>query len=190
MLFEIDRLLTLVDKTENNLRLIERFNGNFALPVLNEWRYSTRHILVANFKSDDAAAEANVRAMRHLQRAYFDSCDLLIDCLLTEIRTRKESYRGYEATVLAVFPEYSEVLAKVRRSSTEVDCILSDKEHAREEKYLLLEPVIKELEEVVAVFDDHEVAVNIAIKKAWFKFVWQILIGLSSMAALIVAILK
>ena len=38
---DLERLRNLLAKTEKNIKIIEAVNGNFALAVLNEWRYSS-----------------------------------------------------------------------------------------------------------------------------------------------------
>ena len=53
---DLERLRDLLAKTEKNIKIIEAVNGNFALAVLNEWRYSTWHAtitgaLIAFFKN-------------------------------------------------------------------------------------------------------------------------------------------
>ena len=37
----VDQALSLINKTEANLRRIDAFGEDFAIPSLNEWRYAT-----------------------------------------------------------------------------------------------------------------------------------------------------
>ena len=43
---DLERLRDLLAKTEKNIKIIEAVNGNFALAVLNEWRYSTWQFII------------------------------------------------------------------------------------------------------------------------------------------------
>jgi hypothetical protein len=64
--------LDLIDKTEENLKLIEQISGDFMAPVLNEWRYAIRHVISTFIKRDFSGIEAQ-KTIGHLKRAYFDS---------------------------------------------------------------------------------------------------------------------
>ena len=41
----VDQALSLINKTEANLRRIDAFGEDFAIPSLNEWRYAIRHVV-------------------------------------------------------------------------------------------------------------------------------------------------
>ncbi len=68
MSFDFSKLKEIFNETERNLKLIEYQNSKFAVSVLNELRYALRHAI----DSDEA------KTMAHLQRALFDSYDLLL----------------------------------------------------------------------------------------------------------------
>ena len=73
---DLERLRDLLAKTEKNVKIIEAVNGNFALAVLNEWRYSTWHVLSACLDEEGKKEEQMARAERHLRRSYSLSCAL------------------------------------------------------------------------------------------------------------------
>lgn len=46
---DYQELQSLLTKTEANLKAIEAVSSNFVLAVLNEWRYTTWHVIAAAF---------------------------------------------------------------------------------------------------------------------------------------------
>ena len=96
----------LIEKTERNLKLIEEINGEFIYPALNEWRYATRH--VASLLENPQENSQREKAVGHLRRAYFDSCDILLDCLLERLHEYELCYHGYASIVSQIVPSFQE----------------------------------------------------------------------------------
>ena len=69
-------VLDLLERTEANLKRIEIYNKRFVCLSLNEWRYAARHFATYNVTGSE---EEQRKALSHLKRAYYDSCDVLID---------------------------------------------------------------------------------------------------------------
>ncbi len=102
----------LIEKTERNLKLIEEINGEFVYPTLNEWRYATRH--VASLLATPEDEEECNKAVSHLKRAYFDSCDILLDCILARIRDYGLCYHGYASIVSQIVPDFQNGILATR----------------------------------------------------------------------------
>lgn len=98
-----EHLVSLIDKTEENLKKIEILNGRFVCFSLNEWRYATRHVMRYHLSGDD---EESRKALSHMKRAYFDSCDILLDCLLNRVCMLDDEIRGYANIVAQVVPDF------------------------------------------------------------------------------------
>lgn len=96
-------LSTLLDKTERNLKRIEMLDDAFNCVALNEWRYATRHVVNLLQGKDE---EEERKALGHLKRAYFDSCDVLLDSLLAHVIEAEHAYSGYATLVAAVVPDF------------------------------------------------------------------------------------
>ena len=52
--------------------------------------------------------ESGRKAESHLKRAYYDSCDILIDCLLQRIADYSREYVGYTGIVAALVPDFNQ----------------------------------------------------------------------------------
>lgn len=105
-------LARLLDETERNAKRIEAVKGKFPMVVLNEWRYATRHVV--NLLEGDGDASERERAENHLARAYFDSCDILIDCLLDRARLYLERYSAYQSALCESVQDWPAVRKTIR----------------------------------------------------------------------------
>ena len=92
-----ERALSLIDRTEANIKRIEELQSAFAAPVLNEWRYAIRHVVTMAAGGGEGADKAE----GHLKRAYFDSCDIVIDCQLDIIATVHRRCLGSLAAIVS-----------------------------------------------------------------------------------------
>ena len=99
-----EEIIRLIDKTEANLKRIEKISGRFICFTLNEWRYATRHIM--RYHSSADVMDVN-KAIGHLKRAYFDSCDVLLDCLLDRVSSIDDEIRGFAGIVAAIVPDFN-----------------------------------------------------------------------------------
>jgi hypothetical protein len=140
-------LLALIDKTEENLKRIEIVNGRFVCFSLNEWRYATRHVMRYHASGN---AEECIKALSHLKRAYFDSCDILLDCLLNRISMLDDEIRGFANLVAQVVPNFREsriAIHAARDAHYSAQTISGDD---REAKYDSLRVHCAELEKYLA----------------------------------------
>ncbi len=139
----VDQALSLINKTEANLRRIDAFGEDFAIPSLNEWRYAIRHVVTAAGKSGDAAQDWG-KAIGHIKRAYFDSCDILLDCQLKVLIETNRRYRGHADQVAKILPDYPKWIGTIRRAQ-ELHGKADLESDNREAAYDSLAPVIDEL---------------------------------------------
>lgn len=98
-------ILELLEKTEANLKRIEIYNKRFVCLSLNEWRYAARHFATFNVTHD---ADEERKALSHLKRAYYDSCDVLIDCLLNAISRYDFEAHGFAGVLANIVPGFAE----------------------------------------------------------------------------------
>lgn len=97
--------LALVRKTEANIKRIEWLRGDFISYALNEWRYATHHLCLAVC---DGSNDDMLKAEHHLQRAYYDSCDILVDCQLNKLAELELEFRGYVSSVAGLVDGFAE----------------------------------------------------------------------------------
>lgn len=81
---DVVQIKRLFDKTQNNIRRIQEYGGEFYYPVLNEWRFVTEYAVLA-LGSPTQRSEALPLLKGRLLRAYYDSCLILSDCCLQEL---------------------------------------------------------------------------------------------------------
>lgn len=106
--------LSVIAATEENLRRISCVNDGFVMPALNEWRYATRHM--AELLEDPDSAAEREKAMRHLERAYFDSSDILLTVLLDAFRAFTEDFGEYLDVVQGVMPDFARWRGEMREA--------------------------------------------------------------------------
>ena len=138
-----EEIVSLLDKTERNLKRIERIDDSFVCFALNEWRYATRHA-ITHMQNGTVAEE--IKVIGHLKRAYFDSCDILIDGLLGKIASYESLFRGYSGIVSAIVPDFRESYVKVWEAKEKHFDAQTYSLEAREAKYDSLEPYCVALE--------------------------------------------
>jgi len=92
--------------------MIERINGEFITPVLNEWRYATFHFMnvVQKRNFDEEFGKAN----NHFRRAYYDSSEILIEVLLSIIKGYISKYAGYQDVILKINKNYQQDRETIR----------------------------------------------------------------------------
>ena len=81
---DVVQIKRLFDKTQNNIRRIQEYGGEFYYPVLNEWRFVTEYAVLA-LGSPTQRSEVLPLLKGRLLRAYYDSCLILADCCLQEL---------------------------------------------------------------------------------------------------------
>ena len=166
-------LRVLLDKTEQNIKRIDIISGEFAVIVLNQWRYATRHILTflqTHLQCPQgggvAVKEEELRmATNHLKRAYFDSCDILIDCLLAKIRDYKDAYDYHIEIVKEYIPEYPEMRKRTQeawRKHCDANGFTSEE---REKNYDLYQNHVDDLWNFWLVLDDNAPVCDKIIRK-------------------------
>ena len=156
--------LSLVDKTEENIKLIEQVSSTFVSPVLNEWRYAIRHVLTSLAKNDLFGEDAQ-KAIGHLKRAYFDSCDIIIDCQLDTLCSIHEKCLGYADVVRKVVPDYPVWLEKIRDAQRLHRAVQTKHGDEREAAFDSLVPTIKELDNILDKMSFHAEEISVAVRR-------------------------
>ena len=162
-----DRALSLIDRTEANLKRIEELQSAFVAPVLNEWRYAIRHVVSMSATS---GVEAD-KAIGHLKRAYFDSCDIVIDCQLNVIAAVQEKCVGYRKSVLEVAPDYAKWMDAARRAQNAHRAAQLKHGEEREDAFDSLSGTIDELDAVLSSLSDLSEEIALVVRRARFKFI-------------------
>lgn len=165
--------LSLVDKTEANIKLIEQVSTTFVSPVLNEWRYAIRHVLTACAKNDFCGEDAH-KAIGHLKRAYFDSCDIVLDCQLSTLCDIHEKLLGYAEVVRKVVPEYPAWLERIRDAQNLHRDAQIKHGDDREVAFDALAPAIEELDNILGKLLFHAEEISVAVRRekinVWLTF--------------------
>lgn len=160
-----ERALSLIDRTEANLKRIEELQSAFVAPVLNEWRYAIRHV-VSMSATDGEEAD---KAIGHLKRAYFDSCDIVIDCQLNIIAAVQERCVGYRKSVLEVAPDYATWMDAAKRAQKAHKAAQLKHGEEREAAFDSLSGTIDELDAVLSSLSDLSEEIAIAVRRAKFR---------------------
>jgi hypothetical protein len=143
-------LLDLLDKTEGNLKRIEILNKSFVCLSLNEWRYATRHIVQYMVSG---VQEEKHKALGHLKRAYFDSCDILLDCMLNRISFLDDEIRGFANVVAPIVPDFDKSRIAIHAAKQAHFSAQSIPRDEREKAYDLLCGHCAELEKYLSNMD-------------------------------------
>lgn len=157
--------LSLVDKTEANIKLIEQISETFLAPVLNEWRYAIRHVLTSFAKNDPSGEDAQ-KAVSHLKRAYFDSCDIVLDCQLDALSLVHERCLGYAEAVVKVAPAYTSWLETMRNAQRLHREAQAKHDDEREAAFDSLAPTIKELDEILDKLSFRAEEISATVRRA------------------------
>lgn len=176
----VDQALSLINKTEANLRRIDAFGEDFATPSLNEWRYAIRHVVTAAGKSGDAAQDWG-KAIGHIKRAYFDSCDILLDCQLKVLIETNRRYRGHADQVAKILPDYPKWIGTIRRAQ-ELHGKVDLESDNREAAYDSLAPVIDELQDIINKLADCADEIEASIRRAKVIFWLTVVAALATIA--------
>ena len=179
---------SLLSKTESNIKLIQEFGRAFLCAVLNEWRYATRHVVSLMMKPGDE--EETRKSVSHLKRAYYDSCDILIDCLLQRIADYSCEYVGYAGVVAVLVPDFNQHTIEVRAAQAAHRKAKSCPPEKREEEYESLtehvENLLKFAELLEATKDVWMEDVRKQKSRDQLPIIWTIIgIGVSIVLALI-----
>ena len=167
-MFSVDEVLSLVDKTEKNLKIAEHLTKLFVVPVLNEWRYGTRHVVTA-LKKECSDAEFQ-KSMGHWKRAYFDSCDIVVDCMLKRCADMNRRYYGYTDIVQSVVPRYCEYLAEMRDiQKRHLNAKLESDETGRMNAYDDLSSILAKCDEMLAEIEKNETPIVAKVRRAKVK---------------------
>ncbi len=157
-------LAKLLDGTEANAKRIQALKGKFPVAVLNEWRYATRHIV--NLLEKDAGEEEMSKAENHLARAYYDSCDMLLDCLLDRIREYDEAYGDYPEILAATIPDYPLHRQAIRNAHKIHSTSQGFVDAKKRERYAELASHIEPLNKAVEAYDDARDEIVVACRRA------------------------
>lgn len=183
--------LSLIDRTEANLKRIEELQSAFVAPVLNEWRYAIRHVVTMSAIGGGAEAD---KATGHLKRAYFDSCDIVIDCQLNVIAAVQGKCLGYRRAVLEVAPDYAKWMEAARRAQKAHRAAQLKHGEEREAAFDALSGTIEELDAVMdglaSMSEEIALAVRWARLRFWLGAVGSVAAMVSAVAAVVALFLR
>lgn len=180
----------LVVETEANIKKIETFNVDFVCTTLNEWRYAVRHIVDIFCGIEEE--ENRVQAINHLKRAYFDSSDILVDCLLEKFEMLHSEYKDYATAVRNCVPDYAQKLATVR-AAKKLHATLRDSED-RETHYSELKDscvaVERFIEEIDSCSDEWRSEIRNMRKKDRLAFCGLAFTAVSAIVAVVALVIS
>lgn len=186
-----DKVRDLLDRTEDNIKLIEVINSDFAAPTLNEWRYLARHASMALCAESAESREQNVAEVYdHLKRAYFDSCDVAVDCYLEAMRKKTRPFRGWTEVVCKASPRYSEWIAVMRKAQDAHEKAQHIHGEGRVAAFNSLDPCLAELGAVYKELNADEDGIAMAVRRAKADFLIGMAAKLGALAVAFIAISK
>ena len=160
----VDEILSFVDKTEKNLKIAEHIADLFVVPVLNEWRYGTRHVV--NAIKGGSSEEELQKSMGHWKRAYFDSCDIVVDCILKRCVEMNLRYYGYTDVVQSIVPKYSEYLEQMRdMQKRHLDAKLKSDEAGRMSAYDDLSSMLAKCDDMLSDIKRNEAPIASKVRR-------------------------
>ena len=162
---DVSEILDLVDKTEANLKKAEKYSGELVVPVLNEWRCGTRHIIAATQNPNASEAE-RTSALGHWRRAYFDSCDVLINFQLERLAEVHAACRNYPEAVATVLPKFWDYVQTMRRVQKMHEAAARKTAEEKEREYDSLSVPIQELAGIIEAIENGEADLSFAVAKA------------------------
>ncbi len=154
---KIKEIRDIIVETEHNIKLIEIYSLDYIVPVLNEWRYSVRHIV--ELLCEQVNEEEFNKAINHIKRARFDSYDILLLVMFEVIENIEEEYTYYEDCVAKYIPDY--VNKKIRMEEIKRISRAAVRSEDRETYYEVIKSAISEI-------DDYIVKLN-ATRKTWLS---------------------
>lgn len=169
----------LVLDTEDNIKKIECYNEDFAVVTLNEWRYATHHAIDMMCGLD--SKDNRTQAVCHLKRAYFDSADILLNCLLEKFENMHRVFRNYAPIVRDYIEDYPDKLKKAKEAKR-FHGKASQIEN-REDFYEEIKKLCQNLEAFVEELEDTEDDWRALVRKArnkdrlWFWSVVAAIVG-------------
>ena len=180
MIFDFSDIPSLIAHTEQNIKRIERVQHAFVYPVLNEWRYAMHHLY-------DGSENGKSSCICHLQRAYFDSCDILKITLLDRLRSIFVAFDGYADDIVYIIPEYASLRREVREINNAVFPD-GDSDISRFEFYSSLSAKLSRLEEILNLLEANTDAISQRIRKTKRKSRLELIGLLLAFLTLIVSI--
>ncbi len=179
----------LVDDTEQNIKQIEEYNDEFPMPILNEWRYVTRHIVNSHFKSNGKDVDNELKAaVGHLKRASYDSFGILLSAQINLIGSIKEKTAGYTDIVKEYIDDYSAWQLKVKEGRKILDGLPGglDKENVHSR----LKVLCRELQEYIRIIEATQEDWEAAIKKQKLRDLIKYAASIATIIGVILALIQ
>ncbi len=175
----------LLDDTENNLKLIEDYSGDFFVPILNEWRYATRHVIDSYFEPQNEATLQKI--INHLKRARFDSYGMLLTLQLDHIRKLRLAVGGYSGIVQKHVSDWTEWQLKIQDAFKLFDS--QPRGGDKDEFHDQIKLVCTGLQEYIRILEATQPSWASEIARERRKDLWQMIVFLSTILATVVAII-
>ena len=129
------------------------------------------------------------KAIGHIKRAYFDSCDILLDCQLKVLIETNRRYRGHADQVAKILPDYPKWIGTIRRAQ-ELHGKADLESDNREAAYDSLAPVIDELQDIINKLADCADEIEASIRRAKVIFWFSIVAALATIAGVLFSIVS
>lgn len=162
----------LLDDTEQNLKRIEVLSDDYLVPILNEWRYATRHIVDAHFSGDE---EGLSNSIRHLRRARYDSFDVLLSFQIERIQNYKAQFSRYIDTMEKYVPKYADWQVRIKKAMRflKLDYTAFNKESMYDD----IRRACLDMDEYLEIIEATEEDWVRAIRKEKLKDFWSFVLG-------------
>lgn len=181
---KLSEIVALFTEAEEAIKYIEDFGENLIVPAVNQLRYAGNHLV--RYLSSSAEVDELRDAEKHAKRATYDAYEAAIFYHLLEYNKFHDDYR--KVVISQVIPNYSDIQISIESSRSFVRANGGSK--TRGENYkdgrTHLEKLINETQKLSISRDE----LNKLMKKERNTFMWMVLGGMATIAALAVGVLQ
>ena len=177
----------LLEKAEANLKKIQIVGEVFVFPVLNQWRYATRHMF--HILNGSASERELTNTISHLRRAYADSCDILLTLKVEKAHSFIERYKGVWSGLIKpeVFKAYVEAMYSGSAMQRDENMVLLD-DPTIASRLVQIEAEIERLEVCEKELQMYEPALEYALGRERWRLVFNVGMAILTVGALVLSV--
>ncbi|CAB5499157.1 hypothetical protein [Bathymodiolus thermophilus thioautotrophic gill symbiont] len=153
---ELKTLLNLFEQAEVKIKNVEQITSEGVLiPSINQLRYAGHHIVRSLLSDDKEELQAErSSAINHVKRAIYDIDEALLIYYIDSAVNFKEKYNDSGFTT-EIIDNYPEKLVRLDEANTSIQQLRKDDNNYqdRQQFYQQLDPYLKKLSEIVAIFE-------------------------------------
>ena len=153
---ELKTLLNLFKQAEVKIKNVEQITSEGVLiPSINQLRYAGHHIVRSLLSDDKKELQAErSSAINHVKRAIYDIDEALLIYYIDSAVNFKEKYNDSGFTT-EIIDNYPEKLVRLDEANTSIQQLRKDDNNYqdRQQFYQQLDPYLKKLSEIVAIFE-------------------------------------